>query len=166
MPSLVVPETPVAVVEKGPATGPETSTVIAPAIEQLVAALEPVVEKVGAAESTATANEVSATTTLEPPAVEVLAAAETEMVVEESAILEEATIVEVPIAHPVEAAICPSTDMGQRPVSEENGAPALARTAANSAAPVAPKQWHGKRALMTALSRVLSTLSRWTRVRL
>jgi hypothetical protein len=77
-------------------------------------------------------------TALEAPAIEAVAAAETELVVEASAILEEATIVEVPFAAPVEAVSAPSP---------------------------APAPVQGKRALVTVVSRLLSALVRWTGVR-
>lgn len=80
---------------------------------------------------------------------ETLAPVEVEMEVEASAIVEEATVVEGPIA-----------------LSEETALPALA-SAADSApiATPAPAPHPGKRSLVTAVFRLFSALSRWAGVR-
>jgi hypothetical protein len=80
------------------------------------------------------------------PEVEALAFVETEveLEVEASAIVEETTILEAPCALPVEA---------------------VTRAALPSPAPAARAPHHGKRALVTIVSQLLSALRRWTRVR-
>ena len=135
-----------------------------------VATPTPVAEKrpAGVVEAPAvipTADEASAMTPLEAPEVEALAIPETEVEVEASAILEETTIVEAPFTLTVEAVTFPSTEIGQLPFSEETRGPPLARTAAASPALAAPASHHGKRALVTVVSQLLSTLRRWTGVR-
>jgi transposase len=65
------------------------------------------------------------------------------------------TIDEVPFALAIE----------QPRVSAETRGLLLARTAADNAASRTPARDHGKRALVTAVSRLLSTLLRWTGVR-
>ena len=69
---------------------------------------------------------------------------ELELEVEDSAIVEETTIVEAPYALPVEAVI---------------------RAALANPAPAAPAPHHAKRALVTVVSQLLSALRRWTGVR-
>ena len=78
------------------------------------------------------------------PEVEALTLVETELEVEASAIVEETTIVEVPFALPVEA---------------------MTRTDGASPAPAALAPHRGKRALVTVVSQLLSTVLRWTGVR-
>ena len=78
------------------------------------------------------------------PEVEALAIIDTEVEVEASAILEKTTIVDAPFALPVEAGT---------------------RAAVASPAPAPPAPHHGKRALGTVVSQLLSTLLRWTGVR-
>jgi hypothetical protein len=158
--------TPAPAAEKRPAGVVEAPAVIAPAVEpEMVTALEPVAETVGAVEPATTTDEVSSMTPQESPEVEVLAIVETEVEVEASAIVEETKIVEAPFELPVEAATFPSTAIGQLPVFEETRGPPLARTAAESPAPAAPAPHHAKRALITVVSRLLSTLCRWTGIR-
>ena len=70
---------------------------VTPTASGILAELQPVAASVGAAEPATAANDESATTVLEAPAVGALAAVETEMVVEASAILEE-TIIAMPVA--------------------------------------------------------------------
>jgi hypothetical protein len=79
-------------------------------------------------------------------AVEALAIAETE--VEASAIVAETTIVEAPLALPVEAVTSPNTEIGP------------------SSPPPAPAPQRRERPLIAVVSRMLSTLRRWTGVRL
>ena len=144
--------------------------VIAPAVEaEIVTALEPVAETVGAAEPDTTAYEVSAMMPLEAREVEALTfeeltfvETEVEMEVEASAIVEETAIVEVPVALPVEAVTFPSNEIGQLPVSGETRKLPLAVA---SPAPATPARHYGKRALVTVVSQLLSTLLRWTGVR-
>lgn len=81
---------------------------------------------------------------------------EEELVVEASAILEEMPIVEAPFA---------SREVEQLPVSRATRVPPPVPTAADSAALAAPALDQGKRALVTAASRLLSTFLRWTGVR-
>ena len=165
VPGTVEVMTPTPVAEKRPAGVVEALAVIAPAVEpEMVTALEPVAETVGAVEPATTTDEVSAMTALEAPEVEALAIVETEVEVEASAIVEETTIVEA-FELPVEAVTFPRTAIGRLPVSEETRGPPLARTAAESPAPAAPAPHHAKRALITVVSRLLSTLCRWTGVR-
>jgi hypothetical protein len=140
---------------------------IAPAVEpEIVTALEPVAETVGAAEPDTTANEMSAMTPLQAPEVEALGFFETEVEVDASAIVEEMAIVETPFALPVEAVTFLSNELGQLPVSgETRRLPLAAHTAAASPAPATPARHYGKRALVTVVSQLLSTLRRWTGVR-
>ena len=151
----------------GKLNGPAAmEAVIAPAVEpEIVTALEPVAETVGAAEPDTTANELSAMTPLEAPEVEALGFVETEVEVEASAIVEETAIVEAPFALPAEAVTFPSNEIGPLPVSGETRRPPLARTAAASPAPATPARHYGTRALVTVVSQLLSTLRRWTGVR-
>ena len=101
---------------------------------------------------------------LEAPEVEALPIFDTETEVDVSAIVEETTIGEPPPL-PVRAMTFPSTAIGQLPFSDETRGPPLARMAAENPARAEPAPHHGKRALMTVASRLLSTLCRWTGVR-
>ena len=120
--------------------------------------------KPAAVEPAPTADEGGAMTALAASEVVALAVFETELEVEASAIVEETTIVEPPPL-PVEAMTFPSTASARLPFPEETRGPPLARTAAESPAPAAPAVHHGKRALITGVARLLSTLSRWAGVR-
>jgi len=141
-----------------------------PVVQPLIGApMEPLTTALAASNNKAhnlqptTADDVSAMAPLQAPEVEALDTVETE--VEASAILEETTIVEAPFALPVEAVTFPSTEIAQLPVSEEMREAPLARTAAASPAPAAPAPHHGKRALVTIVSQLLSALRRWTGIR-
>jgi len=101
---------------------------------------------------------------LEAPEVEALVIFETETEVDASAIVEEATIGEPPPL-PFEAVTFPSTAIEQLLFCDETRGPPLVRMAAESPARAEPAPHHGKRALMTVASRLLSTLCRWTGVR-
>jgi hypothetical protein len=90
----------------------------------------------------APASEEFAVTAVEAPQVEALAVGETEFEVEASAIVEEL---------PFETATAPSIAIGPPPLPEATRAP-----------PTAPH--HERRSLKPAISRLLSTLSRWTGV--
>jgi hypothetical protein len=92
---------------------------------------------------------------MEAPQVEALAVVETEWEVEASAIIEEL---------PVEAVTAASIAIGPPPIPEETRAPPLARTTAAHPAPARPALHHARRYLMPAISRLLSTLYRWTGV--
>ena len=171
VPRTVDVATPVPVAEELAAGVVETPAVIALAVEpEIVTAFVPVEETGVAVEPTRT-NDVSAMTSLDAPQVATLAIIETEEEVEveeeveASAIVEEVTIVEAHFAFPVEAVTFPSTEIAQLPVSEETRGALLARTAAASPAPAAPAPHHGKRALVTVVSQLLSTLHRWTGIR-
>ena len=132
--------------------------VVLPPIDALTEPLATVVAEpapVGAVEPPATAYEVVAVTVLEAPEVDALAFVETEWEVEASAIVEEI---------PVEAVTAPSIAIGPPPIPEETRAPPPARTTAQSPAPAAPAPHHERRSLMPAISRLLSTLCRWTGV--
>ena len=137
----------------------EAPALSAPAIEPaMVTALEPVADTVGAVEPPATAYEVFAVTALEAPQVEALAVVETELEVEASAIVEEL---------PGEAVTAPSIAIKPPPIPEETrGTPPAPTTAAHPAPapPAPPAPHHERRSLMPALSRLLSTLCRWTGV--
>jgi hypothetical protein len=126
-------------------------------IAQALAALEPVADAVAVVEPPATAYEELTVTALEATEVEALAVVETELEleVEASAIVEDL---------PVEAMIAPRIAIGPPPVPEETRAPPPARTTAESPAPAAPAPHHERRSSMPAISRLLSTLSRWTGV--
>ena len=129
--------------------------VIARAIEPaMVTALAPVADTVGP-EPPASAYEEFVVTALETPEVAALAVVEAELEVEASAIVEEV---------PIEAATAPHIAIGPPPIPEETRAPPLARTTAASPAPAAPAPHHERRSLMPAVSRLLSTLYRWTGV--
>jgi hypothetical protein len=110
-----------------------------------------------AVEPATTADEVSALTALETPAFEEPTTVDTEEVVEVSAIMEEATIVEAPFSPPVEAATCSTTEIGPLPVIDEMRGPSLARTAADSAAPAPPAPQHRRPALEAVVLRLPAT---------
>jgi len=137
-----------AAMEVAPAVAavPETVEVAAPVPD-------PAAETVVAAEPPATAYEEFAVTALETLEVEALPDVETELEVEASAIVEEL---------PVEPASAPSIPIGPPPIPEEMRAPPLARTTPASPAPRAPR--HVRRSLIPVISRLLSTLCRWTGV--
>jgi hypothetical protein len=118
-----------------------------------------------AVEPVTTADELPAFTVLETPAVEEPTTVDAEEVVEVSAIMEEATIGEVLLTLPIEAATCQVTEIGRLPVFEEMREPSPARTAADCAAPAPPAPHHRKPALETVVLRLLSALRRWTGVR-
>jgi hypothetical protein len=145
-----------ALAEELPSAGvAEAPALIAPALEPaMVTALEPVADAVHAVEPPATAYEELTVTALEATEVEALAVVETDLEVEASAIVEDL---------PVEAVIAPRIAIGPPPIPEEMRAPP-ARTAAESPAPTAPAPHHERRSPMLAISRLLSTLSRWTGV--
>ncbi len=139
--------------ELPPAGAAEAPALIAPALEPaVVAAPEPVADTVAAVERPATAYEEFAVTALEATEVEALAVVETELEVDASAILEEL----------IEAVTAPSIAVGPPPIPEETRAPA--RTTPQSPTPPPPAPHDERRPLMPAISRVLSTLSRWTGV--
>jgi hypothetical protein len=146
-----------ALVEELPPAGVATApALIAPALEPAtVTALEPVADAVDAVEPPATAYEELTVTALEATEVEALAVVETELEVETSAIVEEI---------PVEAVIAPRIAIGPPPIPEETRASPASRTTAESPAPAAPAAHHERRSPMPAISRLLSTLSRWTGV--
>jgi hypothetical protein len=142
--------------ELPPASVANAPALIAPALEPaMVTAPEPVAGAVDVVEPHATAYEELTVTALEAPEVEALAVVETELEVETSAIVEE---------HPVEAVIAPRIAIGLPPIPEETCASPPARTTAESPASPAPAPHHERRSLMPAISRLLSTLSRWTGV--
>jgi hypothetical protein len=89
------------------------------------------------------------------PEVEALAVVETEFEVEASAIVEEILVEEV---------TAPSIALGPPPIPEETRRTPLARTTAAHPPPAPPAPRHERRSLMPAIGRLLSTLSRWTRV--
>ena len=117
----------------------------------MVTALEPVADTVAAVERPATAYEEFAVTALEATEVEELAAVESELEVDASAILEEL----------IEAVTAQRIAVGPPPIPEETRARPLARTTAQSPTPAPHDE---KRSRMPAISRLLSTLSRWTGV--
>jgi hypothetical protein len=96
-----------------------------------------------------------------PPQVEELVSFETEVVVDVSAIVEEMAIVDEPLAVLAEAASLPISEIEPLPTSEETRGPQPARTAADRGAPT-PAPDHVKRAVVTAVSRVISALLRRT----
>jgi hypothetical protein len=157
-----VPETvevaaPAPVGEGSPASVVEAPALIEPA---MVTASEPVADAVGAVEPPATPYEVFTVTALEAREVEALAVVETELEVEASAIVEEL---------PFEAVTAPSVAIGPPPIPEETRAPQLfyataARSAPAPAAPAVRAPHPERRSLMPAVSRLLSTLVRWTGV--
>src|SRR4029079_13422483 len=126
---------------------------VAPALEPaMVIALEPVADTVAAVERPATAYEEFAVTALEATDVEALPAVETESEVDASAILEEL----------IERMTAPSIAVGPPPIPEETRAPPLARTTAQSPTPAPPAPHDERRSRLPAVSRLLSTLSRWS----
>jgi len=145
-----------ALVEELPPAGlAETPAPIAPALEPaMVTVPEPVADTVAAAERPATAYEEFAVTALEATEVEALAVVETELEVDAFAIVEEL----------IEAMTAPSIAVGPPPIPEETRARPLARTTAQSPTPAPPAPHDERRSPMPAISRLLSTLSRWTGV--
>jgi hypothetical protein len=149
--------------EEFPAGLVETPAAIAPPIETAKAiAPEPVADDVGAVEPPATAYDLFAVTPLKAPeteAVAVVAIVETELEVEASAIVEELSF---------EAVRAPRTAIRPPPIPEEIlAAPPLVRPTAERRAPALPARsapHHERRSLMPAISRLLSTLYRWTGV--
>jgi hypothetical protein len=130
-------------------------TLAAPALEPaMVKALESVAE-VDVVEPPATAYEELTVTVVEAPEVEALGVVETELEVEASAIVEDL---------PVEELIAPRIAIGPPPIPEETRAPLPARTTVESPAPAAPAPYHERRSSVPTISRLLSTLSRWTGV--
>jgi hypothetical protein len=150
-----------------PAGVAEAPAPIAPAIEPaMAAALGPVADPadpVGAVERPATAYEEFVVTALEAPEVEAVAVvdAELELEVEAFAIVEEL---------PIEAETAPRIAIGPPPLPEETRAPSLAHATVERPALAPPAPTHESRAVMSAvvppavpaISRLLSTLSRWT----
>jgi hypothetical protein len=134
----------------------EPAMVTAP--EPVAAAVDAVADAVDAVEPPATAYEEFTVTALEATDVEALAVVETELEVEASAIVEEVPFVE---ELPVDAMTALSIVIGPPPIPEETRAPLLADTTAESPAPAAH---HEMRSPRPAISRLLSTLSRWTGV--
>jgi ribonuclease E len=144
--------------ELPPAGVAEAPALIAPAIEPAMApALEPVADPVAAVERPATAYEEFTVTAVEAPEVEVVAVVDAELEVEASAIVEELAI---------EAETAPRIAIGPPPVPEETRAPSLACATVERPAHAPPAPAHESRAVMPAvvpaISRLLSTLSRWT----
>jgi colicin import membrane protein len=138
--------------EVPPAGAAEAPALIAPALEPAMGtALEPIADTVAAVERPATAYEEFAVTALEATEVEELAAVESELEVDASAILEEL----------IEAVTAQRIAVGPPPIPEETRARPLARTTAQSLTPAPHDE---KRSRMPAISRLLSTLSRWTGV--
>ena len=133
----------------------EAPALIAPALEPaMVAEPEPVADTVAEVERPATAYEEFAVTALKATEVEAPAVVETELEVDASAILKEL----------IEAVTAPSTAVGPPPISEETRARPLARTTAQSPTPAPPAPHDERRSFMPDISRLLSTLSRWTGV--
>jgi hypothetical protein len=124
-------------------------------IAQALAALEPVADAVAVIEPPATAYEELTVTAAEATEVEALTVAETELAAEASAIVEELSIEEV---------IALRIAVGPPPIREETRAPPPAHTTAESPPPAAPAPQHDRRASRPAISRLLSTLSRWAGV--
>ena len=120
----------------------------------MVTALEPVADTVAAVERPATAYEEFAVTALKATEVEALAVVETELEVDASAIVEEF----------IESLTAPSTAVGPPPIPEETRARPLARTTAQSLTPAPPAPHDERRSFRPDISRLLSTLSRWTGV--
>jgi hypothetical protein len=146
--------------ELPPAGVAEAPALIAPAIEPAMAAApEPVADPVDAVERPATAYEEFAVTALEAPEVEAVAVVDAELEVEAFAIVEEL---------PIEAQTAPRISIRPPPVPEETRAPSLACATVERPALAPPAPDHERRAVMPvvvpAISRLLSTLSRWTGV--
>jgi len=144
--------------ELPPAGVAEAPAPIAPAIEAAMAAApEPVADPVGAVERPATAYEEFAVTAVELPAAEGVAVVDGELEVEASAIVEELAI---------EAEIAPRIAIEPPPLPEVTRAPSLASATVERPALAPPPPAHANRAVMPAvvpaISRLLSTLSRWT----
>ena len=145
-----------ALVEELPPAGvAEAPAPIAPALEPaMVAAPEPVADTVVAVERPATAYEEFAVTALKATEAEALAVVETELEVDASAIVEEF----------IESLTAPSTAVGPPPIPEETRARPPARATAQSPTPALPAPHGERRSLVPAVSRLLSTFSRWTGV--
>jgi hypothetical protein len=154
----------VAVVE-APATAYEEVAVTAVGAPE-VAALGPVeseldieafalVDAVDAVEPPATAYEELTVTAREATEVEALAVLETKLEAEASAIVEDLS---------VEAMKAQRIAIGPPHIPEETRSPSPARATAGSPAPAAPAPHNERRFPMSAISRLLSTLSRWTGV--
>jgi len=145
-----------ALVEELPPAGvAEAPALIAPALEPaMVTAPEPVADTVAAVERPATAYEEFAVTALKATEVEALAVVETELEVDASAIVEEF----------IESLTAPSTAVGPPPIPEETRARPPARATAQSPTPAPPAPHGERRSLVPAVSRLLSTFSRWTGV--
>jgi hypothetical protein len=142
--------------ELPPAGVAAAPALIAPALEPaMVTPVEPVAETVEAVEPPATAYEGLTVTAVEATEVEALTVAETELAAEASAIVEELSIEEV---------IALRIAVGPPPIREETRAPPPAHTTAESPPPAAPAPQHDRRASRPAISRLLSTLSRWAGV--
>jgi hypothetical protein len=96
-------------------------------------------------------------TAVEAPEVEAVAVVDAEMEVEASAIVEEL---------PIEAETAPRIAIGPPPVPEETRAPSLACATVERPALAPPAPAHESRAVtpavVPAMSRLLSTLGRWT----
>jgi hypothetical protein len=124
-----------------------------------VTALEPVADTIAAVEPPATAYEEFAVTAVEAPEVEAVAVVDAELEVEASAIVEEL---------PIEAQIAPRIAITPPPVPEETRAPSLACATVERPALAPPPPDRERRGVMPivvpAISRLLSTLSRWTGV--
>jgi len=135
----------------------EAPASIAAAIELAIAtAPELVAEAVAAAEPPATAYEELTVTALEAPEVEALVVFETKFEVDASAIEQEL---------PVDAMPALRLMIGPPPIPEETRASPLARAIAASPALAPPAPHPERRAFpRPAISRLLSTLSRWTGV--
>jgi len=141
--------------ELPPAGVAEAPALIAPALEPaMVAAPEPVADTVVAVERPATAYEEFAVTALKATEAEALAVVETELEVDASAIVEEF----------IESLTAPSTAVGPPPIPEETRARPPARATAQSPTPALPAPHGERRSLVPAVSRLLSTFSRWTGV--
>jgi hypothetical protein len=146
--------------ELPPAGMAEAPALIAPAIEPAMAAApEPVADPVGAVERPATAYEEFAVTALETSEVEAVPVVDAEVEVEPSAIVEEL---------PIELQTAPRIAIRPPPVPEETRAPSLACATVERPVLAPPARDHERRAVMPvvvpAISRLLSTLSRWTGV--
>jgi hypothetical protein len=159
--TVAVPETvdvaaPAPVDKEFRAGAVEAPALISPAIEPaMVAALDPVAETVGPVEPPASAYEEFAVSAAETPEVAALAVVDTELAVEASAIVEEL---------PLEAVSAPNVAIAPPPIPEAARGTPLARTTAESPAPAPPAPHHERRSRMPAISRLLSTLYRWTGV--
>jgi len=145
-----------ALVEELPPAGvAEAPALIAPALEPaMVTAPEPVADTVAAVERPATAYEEFAVTALKATEVEALAVVETELEVDASAMVEEF----------IESLTAPSTAVGPPPIPEETRARPPARATAQSPTPAPPAPHDERRSFRPDISRLLSTLSRWTGV--